>query len=289
MRVGDWIAVAGLLLAGSGCGAELESTVNTRNFAASAPAAAPLATPAEDADRVPASPAEASKAATAGRKIIHTAHVELVTEDLSALESKLLPLVETSKGYVADSDVSGTAGIQRQGTWRVRVPVEAYDAFLKAAVRLGELVSLKADAKDVSEEYFDLEARLANKKVEEARLLKLLTEATGKLEEVLKVEHELSRVREEIERFQGRLRALANLTTLTTVTISAREIKGYTPPLAPTLATRMGRTFAASLDALRQLGEGLLLFAVGLVPWLPVIGLVLVFVLIASRRARRRA
>src|SRR3954471_20988669 len=102
MRIGGWIAIAGVLVAGSGCADGPQSSVNTRNFAGSAPEAPPLATPAEDASRIPASSA---KAATAGRKIIHTAHVDLVTEDLSALESKLLPLVETSKGYVADSDV----------------------------------------------------------------------------------------------------------------------------------------------------------------------------------------
>ena len=137
-------------------------------------------------------------------------------------------------------------------------------------------MSLKADAKDVSEQYFDLEARLSNKKVEEVRLLKLLTEATGKLEEVLKVEHELSRVREEVERFQGQLRGLANLTTLTTVTISgASEVKGYTPPRAPTLWTRVGRIVCLVARRPPAAGRGLLLFAVGLVPWLPVIALVL--------------
>ena len=68
---------------------------------------------------------------------------------------------------------------------------------------------------------------------------------------------ELSRVRSEIERMQGRLRALSNLTSLATVTVTASEIKGYVPPQAPTLATRISRTFAASLETLQQVGEGL--------------------------------
>ena len=280
--------VALLAVAGAGC------SDGGPTYESSGRALPPGTTPSPEASKASASPApadgtKAQQTATSGRKIIHTARVELVTEDLTGLESKLGRLVETSKGYVADSDVTGTAGARRDGTWRVRIPVDAYDAFLKEAVRLGELVSLKADAQDVSEDYYDLEARLANKKVEEARLLKLLTDATGKLEEVLKVEHELSRVREEIERFQGKLRSLTNLTSLTTVTITAREIKDYKPPQAPTLRTRIGRTFADSVDALRQLGEGLLLFAVGLVPWIPAIAIVLTVILLLSRRLRRRA
>jgi hypothetical protein len=216
-------------------------------------------------------PSKAKESATSGRKIIYTGHIDLVTEDLNVLEAKLTQLIASEKAYVADSERTGSAGAMRRGSWKVRVPVDAYDPFVKGVVALGELVSLKADSQDVSEEYFDLDARQAAKKVEEQRLLKHLTESTGKLEDILAVERELSRVRIEIERMQGRLRALANLTTLATVTITASEIKGYVPPQAPTLGTRIARTFAASLDSLREFGEGLLITCVAIVPWLPLI------------------
>ncbi len=283
-----------MLLAIVGCSDErMASNRNYEPAEGSAPPASPAFSPQARVSsdvkvtKSPTAPGAGDKA-TAGRKIIYQARIDLVTEDLSALDAKLARLIERSRGYVADSMVSGKAGNQRAGTWKVRVPVDGYDSFLKEATALGELVSLKADAQDVSEEYFDLEARLKNKKVEEARLLKLLTDATGKLEEVLKVEHELSRVRDEIERFEGRLRALANLTTLTTVTISAREVQDYVPPQAPTFSTRIARTFESSVDSLRQFGEGFVLFLVGLAPWLPLIVLVAVTVLIVGRRIMPR-
>jgi hypothetical protein len=193
---------------------------------------------------------------------------------------------------VADSDRSGSAGTNRHGTWKVRIPVENYDAFLKDSVALGELVSVKADSQDVSEEFYDLEARERAKKVEEDRLLKHLTDSTGKLDEILTVERELSRVRSEIERMQGRLRVLGNLTSLATVTVTAREIKGYIPPQAPTLATKISRTFYESLESLQRLGETVLLAAVALAPWLPLILLGTLIAFWANRRitaAARRA
>ncbi len=230
----------------------------------------------------------ADPSATAGRKIIYNAHVDLVTEDLGLLDSTLAKLIAAQKAYIADSERTGSAGSSRRGMWKVRVPVEGYDAFVKGVVALGELVSVKADSQDVSEEYYDLDARQLAKKVEEARLLKHLTESTGKLEDILAVERELSRVRIEIERMQGRLRALANLTSLATVTVTASEIKGYVPPQAPTLATRIGRTFADSVDSLRQFGESLLLACVACAPWLPIIALGLgAFAWIARRAATR--
>jgi hypothetical protein len=243
---------------------------------------------AAGADKLAAS----EKQATANRKIIYNARVDLVTEDLNKLENALTHLVTARKAYVADSDRSGSAGENRHGTWKVRVPVENYDAFLKDSVALGELVSLKADSQDVSEEFYDLEARERAKKVEEERLLKHLSDSTGKLDEILAVERELTRVRSEIERMQGRLRVLGNLTSLATVTISAREIKGYIPPQAPTLATKVGRTFYDSLASLQQLGEALLLAVVALVPWLPLILLGVLIAFWSNRRivaAARRA
>lgn len=229
------------------------------------------------------------KAATDGRKIIYNAHIDLVTENLSTLETKLAQLVQTSKSYIADSDVSGTAGVQRSATWKIRVPVDAYDGFIKAATSLGELVSLKANSQDVTEEFFDVQARESAKKIEETRLLKHLTDSTGKLEDILLIERELSRVRSEIERLHGRLQALANLTSLTTVTLIVREIKNYVPPQAPTLLTRAKRVFSDSVAGLLTVGEALLLGFIAFVPWLPFIAIALLLVRVSLRRHRRVA
>ena len=284
LRIDRW-ALACLAIAATGIGCDDQTKTSGTSTGVARSVSAPAIPPAEF-DKGPAEPGEATtpKAATAGRKIIYNAQVQLVTEDLNALEGALNRLVSAGKAYVADSDRSGAAGTTRHGNWKIRVPVDGYDAFLKGAVALGELVSVKADSQDVSEEFFDLEARETAKKVEEARLLKHLTDSTGKLEEILAVERELTRVRSEIERMQGRLRALANLTSLATVTITATEIKGYAPPQAPTLATRVGRTFFASLGTLRQFGEAALLAAAAVAPWLPLILVGLAIAFWANRR-----
>ena len=288
-----WPVVAALTLTilAVGCGADQQMGAMSvaRNFSIHESAAMPKAVSALAPGTPPVEADEVSKAtATAGRKIIYNARIDLVTEDLSGLESKLTALIATAKAYVADSDRTGKAGVSLRGSWKVRVPVEAYDAFVKGATGLGELVSLKADSQDVSEEYYDLDARQAAKKVEEDRLLKHLTESTGKLEDILAVERELSRVRTEIERMQGRLRALANWTTLATVTISAGEIKGYVPPQAPTLATKVARTFAESVESLQRFGESVLIACVAIVPWLPIYLVGLAILVVGIRRLMAR-
>ena len=112
------------------------------------------------------------------------------------------------------------------------MPVDRFDAFVGQVSRLGEVRTSHVGSQDVTEEFFDLEARIRNKQEEEKRLLKHLADSTGKLEDILKVESELSRVRGEVEQMQGRLRFLANRADLSTVTITATEWKDYTPPAA---------------------------------------------------------
>ena len=114
---------------------------------------------------------------------------------------------------------------------------------MSAVVRLGEVRHNHVGSQDVTEEYFDLEARIRNKREEEKRLLKHLADSTGKLEDILAVEKELSRVRGEAEQMEGRLRYLADRADLTTVTIEANEWKDYKPPVAATFSTQVGRTF----------------------------------------------
>lgn len=203
------------------------------------------------------------------RKIIYNAQVELAVEDFSGVPERIVELVKRFGAYVADSSLAGSTGETRRGYWKIRVPVERFEEFVGAAKGLGELIKVGTSSQDVSEEYYDVDARIRNKTKEEERLLKLLEERPGKLEDVIAIERELSRVRGELERMQGRLRVLADLTSLTTVEVTITEIRGYVPPEAPTLATRVSRTFDGSLGALKDFGERLLLLFVALAPWIP--------------------
>ncbi len=138
----------------------------------------------------------------------------------------------------------------------------------------------------MSDQYYDLEARIRNKQKEEARLLKHLDENTGKLEDILAVEREVSRVREELERMEGRMRVLQDLVSLTTVTLHVNEIKGYVPPQAPTFGLRISRAFAGSWKALISAIQSLVVAGVADGPWFGAIGIpVLSIVSLARRRA----
>lgn len=222
------------------------------------------------------------------RKILYSADVDVVVEDFPKLEAALLAAVKRHGGYIADTDVNGSAGSSRSARWKIRVPIDAFNDFLVDASKLGELTRRQIHSQDVTEEFYDLEARIKNKKVEETRLLKHLQDSTGKLEEILAAERELSRVREEVERQEGRLRLLANLASLTTINVMAVERTNYVPATAPNFGTRAYRRLADSAWGVVETVQALILWGLGMLPWLPFLLILGAIVLVLLRAVRHR-
>jgi hypothetical protein len=223
------------------------------------------------------------------RKIIYTAELDLVVENFSDVTARVEALVAQHEGYIANSNLQGSSGVRRSGVWSVRVPVARYKAFVDAARSIGEVRRQETKSQDVSEEYYDVEARIRNRKRTEEQLLKLLAERTGKLDDILTVERELSRVREEIERTEGRLRVLQDLSSLTTITLTIEEVKNYVPVEAATFGTRVRRAFDASLASLLVFAEAVLILFVAALPWLAVLSVPAVVGGVLARRRYKTA
>jgi hypothetical protein len=199
--------------------------------------------------------------------------------------------VKESGGYVAEFRELRADGRRTWGKWVTRVPVERFDAFLERLESIGAAENKQVDSREVTEEFVDLKSRLASKQQVERRIAELLEKQTGEVRDVIAVETELGRVREEVERIEGRLRYLTDRTEMTTVTITVRQSQGYvaTPT---TLAGRVSRAFHESLQALTLLGEGLLILAVSCLPWLAAAAVVLgppLCVMVIIRRRRKMA
>ncbi len=244
----------------SGCAAQVS------HDQAAAPQVPSLAA-AEQASQPPADP-------TAGQKIIYRATLGFQVNDFSVADTRIRKLVQSTGGFIAQYREERPSGEQRGGHWTLRIPVPQFERFVEEAGQLGVCERREITSTSVTEEFVDLEARLKNKQQLETRLLELVAKQTDEIKDVLTVETELGRVREEIERMQGRLRMLTDRVALTTVEISAYERHEYRPPEA-TFAGRIRDTWRNSLDQMRLLGEGIVLVVVALAPWFALVLLLL--------------
>lgn len=204
------------------------------------------------------------------RKIIQTADVNLTVSDFNKAEQELNQIVALHKCYYADSEIVGRSGSKRQGRWKIRVPVGQYSQVVEAVKKLGDLERYSSDAKDVTEEYYDLQNRIQNKESELAAVRKLFDKGSGKIEDILALQRELSRAQGELEQLKGRHKLLDNLTELTTLNVAMQERDAFTPTEPKTFGEIIAQTWDRSTSALVTTGKTAILIAVALAPWLPV-------------------
>ena len=224
------------------------------------------------------------------RKIIYTAHIELVVKELETAIAEVKQLVQGHKGYIAKSEVRGQVGQRRTAEYVLRVPVNNFTALQEGLLQLGFAERNTMESQDVTEEYVDVEARLQVLKREEEALRKLLQESTSR-SDLLQTREHLLQVCAQIERAQGRLNLLSRMTALSTIHLKLWEEHNYRPPVpkaAPTFGERISATFYSSWNNFLSFLIQCTLTAVALTPWLPVIIPIALF-LIWLRRRRSRA
>jgi Domain of unknown function (DUF4349) len=157
------------------------------------------------------------------RLILRTGQASIEVDSLEAAMARLRRLAQRAGGFVADAAVQSGRDQVRQATLELKVPSARFDELTEGLQPIGRLEFVNVSAEDVSEEFVDLTARAVNGRKLEERLIELLRTRTGKLQDVLSVERELARVREEIERIEGRLRYLKTSAQLSTLSVSLHE------------------------------------------------------------------
>lgn len=196
----------------------------------------------------------------AGPMIVRTAALTLVTKEFESERAAVEHIVLAHRGYIAQLNVSAEI---HQGRWLVatlRVPSDQLGAALDELKRLGRVEQESQGGEEVTEQYVDLNARLANARHTEQRLAEVLTQRTGKVADVLEVEREIARVRGEIEQMEARRKNLENQVAFATVQLRLNEEYKAEMDVAPLSAgNRLRNAVVEGYRALFDSALGLLL------------------------------
>jgi PKD repeat protein len=148
----------------------------------------------------------------------------LVVSDVANAIEQITMIAKNYDGYV----VSSSSWRERErmvGNIAIRVTAEHFDEAIRALRGLAvEVTQESTSGIDVTEEYVDLTARLHNLEASEEQLLELMKQA-GEVEEILEVQRELTRTREEIERIKGRMQYLEQSSSMSLIQINLEQSK----------------------------------------------------------------
>jgi hypothetical protein len=163
-------------------------------------------------------PADAS-----ANMLIRTATASIEVDSLEVAIEHTKQLATRVGGFVANSTIDAGRNRLRSATLEVKLPAPRFEEALAGLSPIGKLETVNVSAEDVGEEFVDVTARMENARRLERRLIDLLANRTGKLKDVLAVEESLAQVREQIERYEGRMRYLRAHTAMSTLSISVHE------------------------------------------------------------------
>lgn len=153
------------------------------------------------------------------RKLIKNGSIEFEVGDVLKTKTSINDLVKEASGYISSDDQNNYGGAPRF-TQTARIPSDKLDDFIVKIEGLAKRVDTKnISTQDVTEEFIDVETRLATKKELEARYRDLLKQAKT-VKDILEVETQLNNVRGEIESMEGRLKYLTSQVSFSTLTIT---------------------------------------------------------------------
>ena len=155
--------------------------------------------------------------------IIRSGTASLQVDSLERATALVQALARRVGGFVGSSTAQAGKGQLHSAMLEIRMPAEHFEETVDGLRMIGKIETVNVTAEDVGEEYVDVQARMNNDRRLEARLIDLLAHRTGKLADVLDVERELARVREEIERYEGRLRYLRSRAAVSTLSLTVHE------------------------------------------------------------------
>lgn len=274
-----WPSLMGILVViailATGCGAASPlsqgSSPNTSMDRGAIPSLPPAAAPTVVAEKSLATGAAAGTGAgstpVGDRLVIKTGNITIVVKSVEEAVGTVTSMATTAGGYVVSSK-SGSENEKLVATLTIKVPADKFEASMATLRALAlEPPTGIINGQDVTEEYADINAQLGNLRATEKQLLNLLDRAQT-VDDTLKVYNQLTNIRGQIERLQGRMQYLERSAALSTITVSLRPqvekaiVKTGREAWQPSETfTQAARAFMSALQVLGDLGIWVVVFA----------------------------
>ncbi|HBQ24955.1 MAG TPA: hypothetical protein DD791_01055 [Syntrophomonas sp.] len=219
------------------------------------------------------------------RKIIQNADLTLQVKDIPAAVDQISLLSTQLGGYLVNSRQHRYED-KISASISVKIPADKLTVMVETISGYGKLSDKTISTEDVTEEYYDAEARLKVLEAKETRLLALFDKANT-ITDIVNIEKELGAVRGDIEVIKGRLKYLTNATSFSTVNVTLEQGLSGTLKAPQGTLGKAWQGLISSLNTMVDFGSSLIVFLVVILPWIVVIGLFFFLIRYLYRRYKK--
>ncbi|MCT4587027.1 MAG: DUF4349 domain-containing protein [Carboxylicivirga sp.] len=164
------------------------------------------------------------------KKIIKDGRMGMKVRNLEQTKDRVDSLVKSLDGYYSNESLNNSDW-ESSYNLTVRIPAAGFETFILALESgNGEILYKEVDARDVTDQFIDLETRLKNKRAYLQRYNDLLKKARN-VKEILEIQEKIRRLEEEVESTTGRLKYLGDQVKYSTLRLNILKQKDfkYTP------------------------------------------------------------
>lgn len=228
------------------------------------------------------------------QKLIRTCAIDAETRDFDAASAALGERISQFGGYIESQSSTGSSYGSRSGSRRlmvvVRIPAEKFGDFIFELGSIMNVTSSSSNVENVTETYYDAEARLATLKAERESLQKMMASIDNAREYDfwLTMQKRLSEVEQDIASLEARLRSIDNRVTYATVTLTLREVVEFTPSAKPSFGERISKAFSSSWKNFAQFWQDFAVFTVSLLPAITVFAVIVAVIIIIVAIAKKK-
>ncbi|WP_167618845.1 DUF4349 domain-containing protein [Maribellus sediminis] len=160
------------------------------------------------------------------KKIIKDGRIGIQVDNLENSKSRIDTLVKNHGGYY-DNESFNNSDWKSSYNLKIRIPSTNFENFInKIETGEGEIKYKEIDARDVTDQFIDLETRLQNKKNYLKRYNELLAKAQT-VKDILEIEEKIRVIEEEIESTTGRIKYLSDLVEYSTLDLTITKQKDF--------------------------------------------------------------
>ena len=152
-------------------------------------------------------------------KVIKTAKTKYKVDDVKKATKEIKELARRYEGFISDLNFQNTLYVI-ENNFTIKIPKVHFDVFLDSMHNYISFIDFEnISTRDVTEAYFDAEARLKTKCEVKNRYEDILRKKAKTVDEVLNTEEKLRIIQEEIEVTKGKLNYLKNKISFSTIDI----------------------------------------------------------------------
>ncbi|MCT4594923.1 MAG: DUF4349 domain-containing protein [Anaeromicrobium sp.] len=223
------------------------------------------------------------------QKIIKNTYMSISVSDFNGVYDNINNKTKELMGYMEFSNIYDIHDNLKAGNFTIRIPKANSEEMIEFTKNLGKVNNIESNAQNVTNQYYDTENKIKNKKVQEERLRSIMEKAT-KVEDILQIERELNRVRMEIDSLEGTIKNWDNGVAYSTITLEVREMKNKENKIEPidkTLWQRAKEGFIGSINNIVNKIEYLLVKVISNIPNLILVGTIVGGVYLLYRRFKK--